>query len=105
MPPYELSESNVLFASSESAFKPGYAERSAIGEYMIETILVKQSPLIVHHRVSGLLSVNEAKYGAAIALSIVEKAVDLGSRLHLLLDMRGLEPGKRCYFNYCVFII
>lgn len=56
---------------------------------MIGTKIVNQLPMIVHHRVTGLLSVDEAKSGAVTALSVVRQAVDLGSRLHLLLDMRG----------------
>ena len=56
---------------------------------MIETKIVNQVPTIVHHRVTGTLSVNEAKSGSVKALSVVKQAVDLGNGLHLILDMRG----------------
>lgn len=56
---------------------------------MIETKIVNQLPVIVHHRVKGTLSVNEARSGAANGLAVIKQAIDMGRRLHLLIDMRG----------------
>ncbi len=56
---------------------------------MIDTKVVNQLPKIVHHRVTGPLSENEAMVGAVDALSVVKQIVGLGERLHLILDMRG----------------
>ena len=70
-------------------FPRGTAQPFGVEEHMIETKIIDQVPIIVHHRVTGPLSVNEAKSGSANALSVVKQAVDLGSRLHLIIDMRG----------------
>jgi hypothetical protein len=67
----------------------GYLQRSVTRVRMIETNIINQLPMIVHHRVKGPMSVNEAMTGVAVALSVVKQAVSLSERLHLILDMRG----------------
>jgi acetamidase/formamidase len=56
---------------------------------MIETNIINKIPMIVHHRVEGPISVNEAMTGVADGLSVVKQALSLSERLHLILDMRG----------------
>ena len=56
---------------------------------MIDTKIIHKLPPIIHHRVSGRMSENEAIVGTADVLSIVEQIIAMGERLNIILDMRG----------------